>query len=49
MVKIDKSFIDGISNDEKSEYIIRSIIEFVTFLDMLVVAEGVESGEQYSI
>lgn len=46
-LKIDKSFIDGIVIEEKSEYIIDSIIELAHYLNLIVVAEGVETKEQY--
>ena len=46
VLKIDKSFIDGILIEEKSEYIINSIIELSHYLNLLVVAEGVETKEQ---
>ena len=46
VLKIDKSFIDGILIEEKSEYIINSIIELSHYLNLLVVAEGVETKEK---
>lgn len=46
VVKVDKSFVDGIGVDEKSECIAESIIELSHNLDLVVVAEGVETGEQ---
>lgn len=46
VLKIDKSFIDGIIIEEKSEYIINSIIELSHYLKLLVVAEGVETKKQ---
>lgn len=46
VLKIDKSFIDGIGMDEKGEKIAESIIELAHNLDLLVVAEGVETKEQ---
>lgn len=46
VLKIDKSFIDGILIEEKSEYIINSIIDLSHYLNLLVVAEGVETKEQ---
>ncbi|MDB1924292.1 EAL domain-containing protein [Clostridium tertium] len=46
VLKIDKSFIDGIVIEEKSEYIINSIVELSHYLSLLVVAEGVETKEQ---
>ena len=45
-LKIDKVFIDGIINDEKSVKIIESIIFLANKLDLKVVAEGVEEVEQ---
>ena len=47
VLKIDKSFIDGISMEEKSEYIINSIINLSHCLNLLVVAEGVETKDQF--
>ena len=46
VLKIDKSFVDGIGVDEKSEYIAESIIKLSHSLDLKVVAEGVETREQ---
>ena len=46
VLKIDKSFIDALLIEEKSEYIINSIIELSHYLNILVVAEGVETKEQ---
>ncbi|WP_300379546.1 EAL domain-containing protein [Clostridium sp.] len=46
VLKIDKSFIDGILIEKKSEYIINSVVELSHFLDLVVVAEGVETFEQ---
>lgn len=46
VLKIDKTFIDGIVVEEKSEYIINSIINLSHYLKLLVVAEGVETKQQ---
>lgn len=46
VLKIDKSFIDGIGTDKKSEYIIERIVDLSHHLDISVVAEGVETREQ---
>lgn len=46
VLKIDKSFIDGISIDKKSEYIIEKIVDLSHCLDIVVVAEGVETKKQ---
>lgn len=47
VLKIDKSFIDGILIENKSEYIINSIVELSHCLNLSVVAEGVETKEQF--
>jgi diguanylate cyclase (GGDEF)-like protein/PAS domain S-box-containing protein len=45
-LKIDKSFIDNITSNQKEESIINNIIEMAHSLELKVVAEGVESMEQ---
>ena len=46
VVKIDKSFVDEIPGDHKSEVLIESIINIAHNLDMELIAEGVETEEQ---
>jgi len=46
-LKIDKSFIDAMLNDENARVIIESIIYMVRKLGFETVAEGVENKEQY--
>lgn len=46
VLKIDKSFVDGIGVDEKSECIAESIIKLSHNLNLKVVAEGVETKAQ---
>ncbi len=48
-LKIDKSFIDGICNNEKDRCIADSIIDLAHKMDISVVAEGVEDNEQLQI
>lgn len=48
-LKIDKSFIDNITQNKKTESIVRQIIEIGHEMDLVVVAEGVESKEQKDI
>ncbi len=48
-LKIDKSFIDGICNNEKDKCIADSIISLAHKMDISVVAEGVEDVEQLKI
>lgn len=45
-LKIDKSFIDNITMDEKQFNIVNSIINIAKTLNIKVVAEGVETSEQ---
>jgi diguanylate cyclase (GGDEF)-like protein len=46
VLKIDKSFVDAIPGDHKSEVLIESIINIAHNLDMSLIAEGVETAEQ---
>ena len=48
-LKIDKSFIDDISEDEKSRKIVHSIITIANNLNLDTVAEGVETENQVNI
>lgn len=45
-IKIDKTFIDGVPDDEKDCAIVESTIELARRLGMTTVAEGVETAEQ---
>ncbi|WP_138753835.1 putative bifunctional diguanylate cyclase/phosphodiesterase [Paenibacillus sinopodophylli] len=45
-VKLDRSFIQGITNDEKKSSIVKAIIELVHSMNMRVIAEGVETVEE---
>jgi EAL domain-containing protein (putative c-di-GMP-specific phosphodiesterase class I) len=47
IIKIDKSFVDGIIDNKKDGLLILSIIEMAHRLNFKVVAEGVETKEQY--
>ena len=45
-LKIDKSFIDDVSNDNKSAALAQSMISMAYSLELKVVAEGVENQDQ---
>ena len=45
-LKIDKSFIDDVSNDSRSAALAQSMISMAHSLELKVVAEGVESADQ---
>lgn len=47
VVKIDKSFIDDVANEENQKNLTEDIILIAHKLGLLVVAEGVEEQEQY--
>ncbi len=49
ILKIDKSFIDDLSAVDANVAILKAIIEMAHSLDLLVVAEGIESQEQYDL
>ncbi len=46
VIKIDRSFVELLPDDEKSKILIESIINIANRLGMSVVAEGVETEEQ---
>ena len=46
-LKIDKAFIQGLPNDKKDHALVKTIIDLGHSLDLDVVAEGVETFEQY--
>ncbi|GKU77663.1 hypothetical protein L3i20_v220600 [Paenibacillus sp. L3-i20] len=45
-VKLDRSFISGITSDDKKSSIVRAIIELVHSMNMKVVAEGIETIDE---
>ncbi len=47
-VKLDKTFVDDIPGDKTSEAIIRSTVDLAHTLNATVVAEGVETREQWN-
>lgn len=46
VIKIDKSFIDGIPESEKSAHLVKAMILMAQTFEMKVVAEGVENERQ---
>lgn len=48
-LKVDKSFIDHIAENANEEAIIHNIIQMAHTMELKVVAEGVETKEQYEI
>lgn len=46
-LKVDKSFIDRIPGDEKGESVLRAIVGLAHEFDLEVVAEGIETSEQF--
>jgi EAL domain-containing protein (putative c-di-GMP-specific phosphodiesterase class I) len=49
VVKIDRSFVDGIDASPRAQAIVRGIVALVHSIDMSVVAEGVETDGQYQV
>lgn len=48
-LKIDKSFVDNIGQEKKSDVIVTSIVDLMKNLGLEIIAEGVETREQYDI
>lgn len=46
ILKLDKSFLDGIENEERSRNIAKSIVSLDKSLGLIVIIEGVENKEQ---
>jgi len=49
ILKIDRSFVGRITEGEQSLHIVRTIIELARVMGMDVVAEGIETREQYAL
>ena len=48
-LKIDRSFVGRLQDGDQALHIVRTIIELARALDMGVIAEGIETLEQYTI
>jgi EAL domain-containing protein (putative c-di-GMP-specific phosphodiesterase class I) len=48
-LKIDRSFIQGITTEQKDKNIVRSICGLAKSLNISIVAEGVEDEETFSL
>ena len=48
-IKIDRVFVEGLGRDADSEAIVAAIIAMAHALGKKVTAEGIESGEQWSL
>jgi diguanylate cyclase (GGDEF)-like protein/PAS domain S-box-containing protein len=48
-IKIDKSYVDGLGHDETDSAIVASVITLARSLDLVAVAEGIETVEQYHL
>jgi EAL domain-containing protein (putative c-di-GMP-specific phosphodiesterase class I) len=48
-LKIDRSFVGRLEDGDQAHHIVRTIIELARALDMGVIAEGIETSEQYNI
>jgi diguanylate cyclase (GGDEF)-like protein/PAS domain S-box-containing protein len=46
IVKVDKSFVDGVHTDGNDRQIVRAIISLAHALELTAIAEGVETAEQ---
>lgn len=47
ILKLDKGFVEGLTNNQKGRKIISSVIHLAQSLNMKVTAEGIETQEQY--
>lgn len=46
VLKIDRGFVAGVSDDARQHSIVQALIQMATALDLYVIAEGIETAEQ---
>lgn len=49
IIKVDKTFIDGIVEDEYAQAFVRLIVELSKTIDTRIVVEGIETKEQFEL
>lgn len=49
ILKIDKAFLNNITEDDRSKKMLELVMEIADFMQMPVIAEGVETEEEYHI
>ncbi|WP_341501997.1 EAL domain-containing protein [Gallaecimonas sp. GXIMD4217] len=48
-LKVDRSFVSGLGEDDQARILVRAIVQMAHSLDLSVVAEGVENTEQLAV
>lgn len=49
IIKIDKVFLEGIENDSYRQYLLKMLVELAHYLNMTLVAEGVETEGEFNL
>lgn len=49
VLKTDKLFLDGIEDNQYKRYLLRMLVDLAKYLDMRMVAEGVEEENQFAL
>ena len=49
MIKVDRSFIKGLTEDEYSRSFIKMVAELAEAIDVSICVEGIETREQYKV
>lgn len=49
VIKIDRSFVERLGDDQPSEVVVRALLDIARRLDMRVIAEGIETSQQVSV